>query len=41
MVSSWPKTGYAGYYWHVAYHLRRNRDQSVFKKRQSLGDDDG
>lgn len=34
------KTGYAGYYWHVAYHLRRNRNQSVFKKCQSLGDDD-
>lgn len=26
--------------WHVAYHLRRNRNQSVFKKCQSLGDDD-
>lgn len=38
---SWPKTGCAGYYWHVAYHLRRNRNQSIFKKRQSLGDDDG
>lgn len=41
MVVSWPKTGCAGYYWHVAYYLRRNRNQSVFKKRQSLGDDDG
>lgn len=40
MVISRPKTGYAGYYWHVAYHLRRNRNQSVFKKCQSLGDDD-
>lgn len=41
MVISGPKTGYAGNRWYVAYHLRRNCDQSVFKKRKSLGDDDG